>query len=183
MHQLIGPISAVRSLWGAWLVSWLVAAAWRDRAVKHAGFDREFGFRALVIAGAWLVFGADVRGAPDAVAWTMVGVVACGLAATWWARLYLGTLWSSDITVKQGHRVVDTGPYGIVRHPIYSGVILATFGTAALVATPRAALGAALMTVGFFVKARIEEAFLREQLGAAAYDSYARRVPMLVPFL
>jgi protein-S-isoprenylcysteine O-methyltransferase Ste14 len=78
--------------------------------------------------------------------------------------------------------VVDTGPYAIVRHPIYTGIIIASAATAVLRGTALAWLGACVMTIGWVIKARMEERFLREQLGAAAYDDYARRVPMLSPF-
>jgi len=79
--------------------------------------------------------------------------------------------------------VIDTGPYGLVRHPIYSGITLASIATAALRGTASAWLGAAVMTLGWYVKARMEEGFLREELGEDAYDAYARRVPMLIPRL
>ena len=75
----------------------------------------------------------------------------------------------------------DTGPYGIVRHPIYTGIIVATIAVAMVKGTLVAVAGA-LMHLGYWIKAQLEEGFLREQLGAEAYDSYRRRVPMLVPF-
>src|SRR5438445_12979167 len=50
----------------------------------------------------------------------------------WWARIHLGRLWSSNVTRKKNHHVVDSGPYGIVRHPIYTGVIVASIATAAI---------------------------------------------------
>jgi protein-S-isoprenylcysteine O-methyltransferase Ste14 len=68
-----------------------------------------------------------------------------------------------------------------VRHPIYTGIILASVATAAMRGTALAWLGFCVMTAGWVIKARLEEAFLREQLGADAYGEYARRVPMLVP--
>ena len=69
-----------------------------------------------------------------------------------------------------------------MRHPIYTGVIVSAFATAIMKATAIALVGVAIMTVGFWVKAQLEEKFLREQLGAEAYDAYRRRVPMLLPF-
>ena len=78
--------------------------------------------------------------------------------------------------------MVDTGPYAIVRHPIYTGLITSVFATAALKGILIGILGALLMIVGFWIKARLEERFLREQLGPDIYDAYRRRVPMLVPF-
>ena len=69
-----------------------------------------------------------------------------------------------------------------MRHPIYTGIILASVATAAMRGTVLAWLGVCVMTAGWVIKARLEEEFLREQLGAETYGEYARRVPMLVPF-
>jgi protein-S-isoprenylcysteine O-methyltransferase Ste14 len=119
---------------------------------------------------------------PDPVAWVTVPVALFGMGVTWWARFHLGRLWSSNVARKADHHVVDTGPYRVVRHPIYTGIIVASSATAAMRGTLPAWLGVGVMTLGWYVKARMEEGFLREQLGADAYASYARRVPMLVPF-
>ena len=115
--------------------------------------------------------------------WAMVAIAALGFAFCWWARLYLGRLWSASITRKENHSVVSTGPYGLVRHPIYTGISLAAFATALQEGNLIALAGALILTLGWYVKARIEEGFLRTELGAQAYDAYAARVPMLVPFL
>jgi protein-S-isoprenylcysteine O-methyltransferase Ste14 len=69
-----------------------------------------------------------------------------------------------------------------VRHPIYTGIIVALSATAVLKASPLGIAGVFLMTYGFWVKAKLEERFLSEQLGAEAYGAYRRKVPMLVPF-
>jgi len=114
--------------------------------------------------------------------WAMVALAIAGFLFMWWARIVLGRLWSSGVAVKEEHRVIDSGPYGLVRHPIYTGIIVAGFATAALRGTALSFLGAAVMTMSWYIKAKMEEGFLREQLGAAAYDAYARRVPMLMPF-
>ncbi len=71
-----------------------------------------------------------------------------------------------------------------MRHPIYTGIIVASYATAAAEGTTLTAfLGATLMTLGWYIKARLEERFLRAELGAEAYDAYARRTAMLVPFV
>jgi protein-S-isoprenylcysteine O-methyltransferase Ste14 len=111
------------------------------------------------------------------VAFTALGFLFC-----WWARLHLGRLWSPNVARKAVHRVIDSGPYGIVRHPIYSGIILAGFATAFTRGTAAAALGAALLALSWYLKARLEEQFLRAELGPA-YDAYAARTPMLMPFI
>jgi protein-S-isoprenylcysteine O-methyltransferase Ste14 len=185
------PESVDRLAWIVWAVSWFAAAAWSDRTVKRAGAERESVYRLLLTAGAVLLFGPYPRRlltelvvwhVSQIVAWAMVAITVVGFLFTWWARLYLGSLWSGHITRKEHHRIVDGGPYGVVRHPIYAGLILAVVGTTVIRATLFGLVGALLMIAGFYVKARLEEDFLREQLGARDYDAYRRRVPMLVPF-
>jgi protein-S-isoprenylcysteine O-methyltransferase Ste14 len=87
------------------------------------------------------------------------------------------------VVKKAGHHVVDTGPYRLVRHPIYSGLIFAAFATAIQKGTPFALLGVAIVTLAFCIKARREERFLRAELGENAYDAYACKTAMLVPLV
>jgi protein-S-isoprenylcysteine O-methyltransferase Ste14 len=108
-------------------------------------------------------------------------VIALGLAFSWWARIHLGSLWSSRITKKADHQVIESGPYGIVRHPIYTGILLAILATTAAKGTVLGLAGLLIITFGFWLKARFEERWLSQEL-APAYDDYRRRVPMLVPF-
>ena len=87
------------------------------------------------------------------------------------------------MTLKESHQIVDTGPYGLVRHPIYTGLIVAGAATAMLEAKALSLLGYALMVGGLWIKARLEERFLKAELGEAAYVAYARRTGMLLPGL
>ena len=184
------PEIALRTVWFVWWISWLAAAAWSDRAVKRPPRRNQIVYRVFAAGGAILLFGLyrhDVSAegmlwhTPLALSWVTVAIACVGLLFTWWARIHLGRLWSSSVGRKADHRVVDTGPYGIVRHPIYSGITLASIATAALRGTVAAWLGVVVMTLGWYVKARMEEEFLREELGIEAYAAYARRVPMLLP--
>jgi protein-S-isoprenylcysteine O-methyltransferase Ste14 len=190
LDPIVTPETVMQAMWLVWWISWLVAAAWSDRAVKRPATRHQIVYRLLAALGAVLLFGMyrhDLRTemilwrSPAALAWGLAAVVFAGLLFTWWARIHLGRLWSSSVTRKAGHHVVDTGPYGIVRHPIYAGIILASVATAAMRGTALAWLGMCVMTAGWVVKARMEEEFLREQLGAETYAEYARRVPMIVP--
>lgn len=197
------PDTAIYLVWDFWIVTWIAAAVWSNRTVKRAGFGREWPYRVLALAGFVLLFAFplhDTNGhwhfgpppgilglrlwphPPLVIGWTMVGMAATGVAFAWWARIYLGRLWSGSITRKEEHRVVDTGPYALVRHPIYTGLLTAAVATAIAVGEVHTALGALLLIVAYWMKAKLEERFLREELGPEAYDSYRRRVPMLVPF-
>jgi protein-S-isoprenylcysteine O-methyltransferase Ste14 len=174
------------------MLSWLAAAGWSSPTTRRRSLRNEVAYRLPTLLGAILMFGLH-KSWPSAevvlwrngraVAWTLVTVTMCGLVLTWWARIVLGRLWSSGVARKADHSVVTTGPYRFVRHPIYSGIILAALATAGAKGNGAACLGAALIVLGLSIKARVEEAFLRDELGQAQYDAYARRVAMLVPFV
>jgi protein-S-isoprenylcysteine O-methyltransferase Ste14 len=196
------PDSAIYIPWDVWALTWVVAALWSARTVKRPKRSGEVLYRILTLCGFILllapllrhvsghyevvnwpgVLGTKFWTPPLAVGWAMVGVATAAFLFAWWARIYLGRLWSGSITRKEGHNVVDTGPYGIVRHPIYTGIIAAAIATAVAIGGLHAILGAVLLIAGYWLKARLEERFLRAELGAETYDSYRRRVPMLVPF-
>jgi protein-S-isoprenylcysteine O-methyltransferase Ste14 len=184
------PRQLVPLLWFVWLVSWWVTAIWSARIAKRLPARNQLPYRALTLTAALLLFGGIRFGheqlfevpARSILAWLCVAVVVGGLAFAWWARIHLGGLWSASITRKRNHRIVDTGPYGLVRHPIYTGMLVAALATATLRGTIAGFLGVATLTLSFYIKARLEERFLRTELGRDAYDAYARRVPMLVPF-
>ena len=187
------PQYTIYALWGAWVVSWIVAMLWSNRTEKRDAIGAELFFRVLFYVSLILLFGfppshhyyaqTQLWHFGDAMNWILVALTAAGLLFTWWARIHLGRLWSDWVVKKAGHHVVDTGPYRLVRHPIYSGLILAAFATAIEKGTSFALLGVAIITLAFYTKARREERFLRAELGENAYDAYARKTAMLVPFV
>jgi protein-S-isoprenylcysteine O-methyltransferase Ste14 len=86
------------------------------------------------------------------------------------------------VTRKADHRIVETGPYGLVRHPIYTGILLSFYASLLLRPGWLGLAAAVVMTFSFVVKLRLEERFLSAELGVEAYAAYRKRVPMLVPF-
>jgi len=178
-------------LWFIFLISWNVTAetaptlaAPGARRERLYGFLVAFGLMMIVVAPFLLIMHAfQIWSNPPLLAWAMLLVVAAGIALCCWARRHLGRLWSDTVTRKESHRVVDTGPYRLVRHPIYTGFIVMYVGLALLCGSALALAGAALLTFGLCIKARLEERFLSEELGAAAYAIYKARTPMLVPRL
>lgn len=189
--MFIRPRAVFAVIWIGWIVSWLTAAFWSNRTEKLALTWDTLLYRVFIIAGAILMTPLASRRllAPRlwhvgyASAYALAAVTLAGILFTWWARIHIGRLWSGSITRKEGHHVVDTGPYALVRHPIYTGLILALLATAAAAATANVLAGAVLISVGFWLKARAEERFLTAELGADAYGDYRRRVPMLMPGL
>jgi protein-S-isoprenylcysteine O-methyltransferase Ste14 len=184
------PGEAIIGLWVAFAVSWIAAAAWQRTTEKRAGVAVEIRYRLVLIVGGILLWVPARRyvgplrlwRATWTEAWVSVAVMAIGFLFAWWARVHLGSLWSGTITKKADHRVIESGPYAIVRHPIYTGILLAVLATALVKGTVLALVGAAVITLGLWMKAKLEEGWLRQELGPDAYDAYRRRVPMLVPF-
>jgi protein-S-isoprenylcysteine O-methyltransferase Ste14 len=187
----IQPSLVLETIWIAWLISWVAASFWSNRAQTRAATLETWRYRAAMIAGGILlvpVTGPLLGEKPiweinRAGMYALAAVMLAGLALTWWARIYLGPLWSSTITRKEDHRIIDTGPYAFVRHPIYSGLMIALVATAAAEGTLTALFGAALIILGVWLKARTEERFLLTELGPEIYGAYCRRVPMLIPFM
>ena len=195
----MSPEPALNILWAVWYVTWIAAVVFSARTKTQLKTDAIGWYRMVAGVGSGLLFYPSGPGnrAPTGhllhlvfgrlwpsnttIGWTLFGLAAIGFAFCWWARLHLGKLWSGFVTLKEGHRIVDTGPYGLVRHPIYTGVMFAAVTTAFVRANPAGFVGAGLLILGFSMTARIEEGFLRAQLGADLYDDYRRRVGMLIP--
>lgn len=177
-------------IWIAWTLSWLIAAFWSSRSVRRPGFDAELGYHVILLFGA-LLFLVPAHNYEEILrlwhtdafgAWVCIAFELAGFAFAWWARLHIGRLWSGTITRKAEHRLVATGPYSLVRHPIYAGIMLAVVATAAAEGTVFAITGMLLIIDGLWMKARLEERWLSQELGTEAYAAYRRRVPMLLPF-
>jgi protein-S-isoprenylcysteine O-methyltransferase Ste14 len=182
------PAQAMAGLWLGWLGSWMAAALiWRGPRQQRASAA---GWSMLLPAAGFALLFFDIRGdfaaalrlwsTNAAAAWICVTLAAAGLALMWWARLTMGRLWSGGIETREGHRVIESGPFAHMRHPIYSGLILMAGAKAAMIGTLAALAGAGVLAAGFILKARAEERFLIAAFGDS-YRAYRRRVPMLVP--
>jgi protein-S-isoprenylcysteine O-methyltransferase Ste14 len=112
--------------------------------------------------------------------WIGAAVNVLGLGFTVWARVYLGSNWSRSVTIKQGHELITGGPYSLVRHPIYTGLLTGFLGTAIAIAQVRGLVALALIFAVLWRKLRLEERWMRLQFGSD-YEQYAQRVPALVP--
>ena len=111
-----------------------------------------------------------------------VAICALGLIVSIWSRRALGSEWSRDVELKQGHKLVEQGPYAFVRHPIYTGHLLMGLGTAVGSGMLIAFAGLALFLAGFWIKLMQEERLLVKSF-PEDYADYRARVRALVPFV
>ena len=114
--------------------------------------------------------------------WSGAAITAGGLLFSVWARRHLGKNWSQAVTLKKDHELIITGPYSLVRHPIYTGLLLAFLGSAIARAEWRGLLALALIFIALWRKLTLEEKWMREHFGDS-YEAYSRRVRALIPFL
>jgi len=185
------PSALFAIAWIGWIVTWTIAALWSGRTEKRLASRDVWAYRIVTAVGVLMLSHWTARAFGLRRIWHVGYNGACllavltftGLLFAWWARIYLGRLWSGGVTRKEGHYIVDSGPYALVRHPIYTGLIGATLATGAAQATPTAIIGCVFVIVGLWLKARTEEHFLSAELDPEAYAAYQRRVPMLVPFV
>ncbi len=182
------PIDAYQALWLLFLTVWMLAALTSKRTVRRQTSTGRIiqvvlsgiGFLLLLQPLPWDT--VNVRFVPATPAWTFCGVVltAAGIGFAIWARFVLGRNWSGTVTLKQDHELIRDGPYRIVRHPIYSGMLLAMLGTAIGYGKVACLIGVAIAFLGFWIKWRIEEQFMIEQFGAQ-YIQYRSEVKAVIP--
>jgi protein-S-isoprenylcysteine O-methyltransferase Ste14 len=177
-------------LWVGFFALWMVWAIWTKPTQKREKLSVWSLYVLVTCAAFYVMFGGRVgnwlylRVFPP-MRWigilsVLVTVAGMGLAT--WARACLGGNWSGTVTVKVGHELICTGPYRWVRHPIYTGIILALFGTAVGMGQIRGFVSVALLYVGFKIKSRLEERFMRGVFGAQ-YDQYSNRTGAIIPRL
>ena len=178
----------------AWIfagIVWIVAALFTKRTERTEPIaSRLFQLGWSLVSAILLTFGRlpwgplGVRVIPRSLLLGNAGLVLTivGIAFALWARFYLGRNWSGRVTVKQDHELIRTGPYAIVRHPIYTGFLVALTGTVIAIGEIRAILALAIVATGLHFKSKTEEHFMSENFGEQ-YATYTRKVKSLIPFL
>jgi len=157
---------------------------------------RESGWRRLgyvipILVGGYLVFKGDRLSDPldlrviphvDALAWTGVVLCIAGLAFCIWARFTLGRNWSGVVTLKGGHELIMRGPYAVVRHPIYTGLLTMFVATVIVLGHVAGIIALPLVFVSIWIKLRHEEKLMLQKF-PDQYAAYQRRVKRLIPFI
>jgi protein-S-isoprenylcysteine O-methyltransferase Ste14 len=175
---VIGVVWVV--FWVFWLAASVGTKAGRTRWGPFAGFRVALVLVVLLLLRLRLLKGHAVN--HDLLLGGIgLALFAAGLALAVWARVYIGSNWGMPMTQKDDPELVTTGPYHLIRHPIYSGILLAMVGTAVAVSVYWV-IAVAVLGAYFIYSATQEERYMTERF-PDAYPDYRRSTKMLVPFL
>lgn len=184
VYRLVFP-----AMWISWVIYWLWASRYAKPSERREPIGSLMQHAIPLWLAVWLLWGRGVRvtwlndrlfpWAPWGF-WIAALITALGLLFAVWARIHLGRNWSSVVTIKEGHELIDTGPYALVRHPIYTGLLVAFVGSAVALGEWRGVLAVLVAWAAFWRKLRVEERWMTERFGEQ-YLAYCKRVPALVP--
>jgi protein-S-isoprenylcysteine O-methyltransferase Ste14 len=181
------------AFWLVFIGYWLISATGAKKRVRGSSWRAGAWFRAALVIGAFqlqrlpvfqkLSHSLHLGVASSNPVTGLIGIILCAMGITFaiWARRHLGKNWGMPMSLQEGHELITTGPYTRVRHPIYTGILLAMLGSAL-------AVGAAwflpftIFCAYFVYSAKTEEKLMMQQF-PNEYPSYKARTKMLVPFM
>lgn len=181
----------VEALWLLFGAYWLVSALKRKKTKQRETILQRVGYTLPLALGFYLLYQPQplyewfrIRFLPAGHfgEWFGVLLTAAGIGIAFWARWHLGTNWSGVVTLKEGHELIRTGPYRSIRHPIYTGILLALLGTAVNFGEVRALLAVVIAWLSFYIKARREESFLSQEFGPG-FAEHKQHTGMFLPRL
>jgi protein-S-isoprenylcysteine O-methyltransferase Ste14 len=184
-------IDIIRACWIIFLLVWVLAATSTKRSVYREKRAQRLRYSILLVVGYFLLINGrrlpyplNARVVPDTEGIISAGVVLCiaGLVFCIWARATLGRNWSGTITLKEGHELIERGPYRLVRHPIYTGLITMFLATVIVLGHMAGIIGAVLVFVSFWIKLGEEEKIMLKQF-PDQYAAYQQRVKRIIPFV
>jgi protein-S-isoprenylcysteine O-methyltransferase Ste14 len=189
LHSL--ALDTIGGCWIVFVAIWLMAAASTKRTVYRESRAQRLRYWVLfVIACLLFVYGRQlpyplnlpIIPHATAIAWAAAVLCIAGLTFALWARVTLGRNWSGLVTLKEGHELVERGPYRFVRHPIYTGMLTMFFATALVQRHVAGFAGVLLIFVSFWIKLGLEEDLMLRQFPEryAAYQQHAKRI---IPFV
>jgi protein-S-isoprenylcysteine O-methyltransferase Ste14 len=189
LMQIIEPVFI--ALWAVFFAYWILSAM-RDRSPFKRQSSRSAWFTCMavpiavvlavtVLLAPWLL---EARVLPGTLPFALAGlaVTCAGLGFAVMARVHLGKNWSGRPAIREDHTITRTGPYALVRHPIYTGLLTAVLGTAIATGSLTAFFVMFVILLSFVIKIRMEEQFLLEEFGDE-YARYRREVKALIPFV
>ena len=191
METLSLAINVINACWLVFVVVWMVAATSTKRSVYRESTAQRLRYWILLVIAYFLLIkgrrlpypvGVQIIPHTKATAWTGAGLCIVGLAFTIWARGTLGRNWSGAVTLKECHELIDRGPYRLVRHPIYTGLMTMFVATVIALGHVAGIIGALLVFVSFWIKLGHEEKLMLKQF-PDQYAAYQQRVKRIIPFV
>jgi protein-S-isoprenylcysteine O-methyltransferase Ste14 len=181
----------ISASWGVFCVVWLLAALFTKRTVYHESLDRRLRYIIPIALGCYLVFRGyrfgppfNIRFIPETEAVLVAAAILClcGLGLCLWARAVLGRNWSGTVTLKEDHELIVRGPYRLVRHPIYTGLLAMLIATALEHGHIAGVIGLIFAFASFWIKSNYEEEVMRKQF-PDRYATYRGQVKRIIPFV
>ncbi len=192
----------ISSCWGVFVVVWLLTATFTKRTVYRESGAQRLRYMLPIVIGCYLLFRGsrlpypfNVRIIPhtDALLESPASPLAalrvaaailciCGVGFCFWARAILGRNWSGSVTLKENHELIVRGPYRLVRHPIYTGLLAMVVATAIQQGHIGGIIGLILISVSLWIKSSHEEEVMRKQF-PNQYPAYRERVKRIIPFI
>lgn len=181
----------INACWGVFFVVWVLAALFTKRTVYHQSGARRLRYMIPIALGCYLVFRGYRLWPPlnthlipqtDAILVAAAILCLCGLGFCCWARAVLGRNWSGTVTLKENHELIVRGPYRLVRHPIYTGLLAMLIATALEQGHLAGMIGLVLVFLSFWLKLSDEEEVMRNQF-PDQYPAYADQVKRIIPFI
>lgn len=179
---------------GAWIafgLYWIAAARTKNPAQKREPVVERL-LHVLWLAFGFFLFYTDdprlgplnLRFVPERLWVVSLGAAAtvAGVALAIWARWHLGKNWSAEVTIRKEHALIRSGPYARIRHPIYTGLLLALAGTALTIGEYRGLVALGIFLIGWMRKATKEERFLTQEFGAA-FEEHKKVTGFFLPRL
>jgi protein-S-isoprenylcysteine O-methyltransferase Ste14 len=181
----------IPALWVTWCIYWWILSndvkptRRTESAASRAGHIIPLVIAVMLLALPALPGGllsGRVLPATRFVFFTGAAIVIAGLLFSVWARTYLGRNWSASVTLKADHELIRDGPYRFVRHPIYTGLLVAIVGSAIVRGEWRGVIAVVIAVIALWRKLQLEERWLGETFGDA-YARYCAEVSALIPFV
>ena len=181
----------ISSCWGIFIVVWLLAAIFTKRTVYRESGAQRLRYMLPIVIGCYLLFRGYRLPYPfnvyiipqsDAILVAAAILCICGVSFCFWARAVLGRNWSGSVTLKENHELIVRGPYRLVRHPIYTGLLAMVIATAIQQGHIGGIIGLIVISVSLWIKSSHEEEVMRKQF-PNQYPAYRERVKRIIPFI
>jgi protein-S-isoprenylcysteine O-methyltransferase Ste14 len=181
----------ISACWGVFIIVWLLAAIFTKRTVYRESGAQRLRYMIPILIGCYLLFRGfrlpyplNVHIIPQTNSILVAAAIlcVCGLGFCFWARAVLGGNWSGTVTLKENHELILRGPYRLVRHPIYTGLLAMVIATVIQQGHIAGMIGFILVFLSLWIKLSDEEELMRKQF-PDQYAAYRERVKRIIPFI